>query len=58
MSAVESPIHVRRLKVAAYLAAGGREVWLVSDDGSLEIIDGRGRRSESAFGIRLVPPKL
>lgn len=44
-------------KVAAYLAAGAREVWLVADDGAVEILDEDGGRPSSVFGIELsVPP--
>lgn len=40
-------------KVAAYLAAGAVEVWLVPDHGALEIITKDGRGSVSSLGIEL-----
>jgi Uma2 family endonuclease len=42
-------------KVAAYLAAGAREVWLVQEH-ALEIIGGDGPRSASELGIDLALP--
>jgi Uma2 family endonuclease len=45
-------------KVAAYLAAGAREVWIVSEEGSVRYFNAQGPRAESAFGIRLtLPPR-
>jgi Uma2 family endonuclease len=43
-------------KVAAYLAAGAVEVWLVPDRGALEIIAKDGRRSASSLGMDLALP--
>lgn len=36
-------------KIALYLEAGAREVWIVSEDGSVEIHDAGGRQERSAF---------
>lgn len=44
-------------KVAAYLAAGAREVWLVPEDGPVEILSARGRETASAFGVELELPQ-
>jgi Uma2 family endonuclease len=45
-------------KLAAYLAAGAREVWIVSEDGSVRYFDAQGARKESAFNVRLaLPPR-
>jgi len=46
-----------RDKVAAYLAAGAREVWLVAEDGTVGIRDENGARSSSAFGIEIELPR-
>jgi len=43
-------------KVAAYLAAGAREVWLV-DENRIEIIGREGPRMSSELGIELVLPR-
>jgi len=44
-------------KLAAYLAAGAREVWIVADDRPIEIFDASGVRDSSAFGVALsLPP--
>jgi hypothetical protein len=45
-------------KVAAYLAAGAREVWLVSEDGSIRYFDASGEREKSDFPLTvfLQPP--
>jgi Uma2 family endonuclease len=43
-------------KVAAYLAAGAREVWLVGDDGVPEIHTSAGRVSASGLGFELPRP--
>jgi Uma2 family endonuclease len=40
-------------KVAAYLAAGATEVWLVKVDGTLEMLSQEGRIAASALGIVL-----
>jgi Uma2 family endonuclease len=44
-------------KVAAYLTAGAREVWLVDESSNLEIITERGRESASTLGIGLSLPQ-
>jgi hypothetical protein len=45
-------------KVAAYLAAGAREVWVVGEDGVPEIHTSAGRVAASALGFDLPrPPK-
>lgn len=47
-----------RQKLAAYLAAGAREVWIVSEDGAVKYFDAQGARNESAFNVRLaLPPR-
>ena len=46
-----------RDKVAAYLAAGAREVWVVAEDGSIEISNERGAQRSSVFGIVVTPPR-
>jgi len=46
-----------REKTAAYLAAGAREVWLVREDGSVEMFDASGAIDASSFGIALTPPR-
>jgi Uma2 family endonuclease len=43
-------------KVTAYLAAGAREVWLVSEDGSLEILSARGVQTRSCFDVDIKLP--
>jgi Uma2 family endonuclease len=43
-------------KVAAYLAAGSREVWVVGDDGVPEIHTSHGRVEASTLGFTLPPP--
>lgn len=44
-------------KIAAYLAAGAREVWLVADDRAIEIFGENGVRHSSVLGIELsLPP--
>jgi Uma2 family endonuclease len=45
-----------RDKVAAYLAAGAREVWVVAVDGAIEIVNDAGTQLASAFGIALTLP--
>jgi Uma2 family endonuclease len=47
-----------REKTRAYLAAGAREVWHVSEDGSVRYFDGTGARAASSFpvSISLPPP--
>ena len=43
-------------KVAAYLAAGAREVWVVGDDGAPEIHTSAGRCTVSGLGFELPRP--
>jgi Uma2 family endonuclease len=43
-------------KIAAYLAAGAREVWLVDEDGVAEIYTSAGRLSASTLGFELPRP--
>jgi hypothetical protein len=44
-----------REKVAAFLAAGAREVWVVGYDGVPEIDMSAGRAEASALGFELPP---
>lgn len=43
-------------KIAAYLAAGAQEVWVVGDDGVPEIHTSSGRASASTLGFELPQP--
>jgi Uma2 family endonuclease len=43
-------------KTAAYLAAGAQEVWLVSEDGSIRLVDPSGERESSRFGLTIALP--
>lgn len=43
-------------KVAAYLDAGAIEVWIVREDGGVEIMRKSGLRPSSSFGIDVVLP--
>ena len=45
-----------REKTRAYLAAGAREVWLVSEDGSVHYFDGSGEKPASQYPISLSLP--
>jgi Uma2 family endonuclease len=45
-----------RDKVAAYLAAGAREVWIVAEEGAVEIVNDGGAQPASAFGVALTLP--
>lgn len=46
-------------KIAAYLAAGAEEVWLVSEQGRIRFFGTSGESATSAFGIRpLLPPPV
>ena len=45
-------------KTRAYLAAGATEVWLVTEDGSIRIIDRSGEKTGSAFPITVQLPDL
>jgi Uma2 family endonuclease len=42
-------------KMAAYLAAGAVEVWLVAEDGTVEMFAADGRIEASSLGIALAP---
>jgi Uma2 family endonuclease len=42
-------------KTAAYLAAGATEVWLIGEDGAVEVFDARGRVAERSLGIAIGP---
>ncbi len=42
-------------KTRLYLDAGAVEVWVVREDGTVEIFGSEGRRSESTFGIAVEP---
>lgn len=44
-----------REKTAAYLAAGAVEVWLIAEDGSIEMFDASGRVEEGSLGIAIGP---
>jgi Uma2 family endonuclease len=46
-----------RAKTRAYLAAGAREVWILSEDGTWRIHDASGERAASQFPVRLSLPK-
>jgi Uma2 family endonuclease len=45
-------------KVAGYLAAGAREVWLVGEDGVPEFSTSGGRTPVSTLGFNLPPPPV
>lgn len=55
LSPSNSPAEINE-KVVAYLAAGAHEVWLVPEDGPVEILSTRGRESSSSFGVELRLP--
>jgi len=42
-------------KTVAYLAAGAIEVWIVAEDGAVEMFNGGGRIAESSLGIVMGP---
>ena len=44
-------------KAAAYLAAGAREVWLVPENGAMEIITAAGQQPSSSLGIDVLLPE-
>jgi Uma2 family endonuclease len=54
LSMTNSKIEMQE-KTAAYLAAGASEVWLVAEDGTVEMFDSSGRIAISALGIALGP---
>ena len=46
-------------KKAAYLAAGAREVWLVSEEGTIRYFDASGEQPKSAFPVSItLPPPI
>ncbi len=45
-----------RLKTRAYLTAGAREVWVVSEEGTTRFFDRGGERGATSFPVRLVLP--
>jgi len=48
-----------RQKIRAYLAAGAKEVWLVSEDGSIRYFDANGERERSQYPVSIaLPPPL
>jgi Uma2 family endonuclease len=57
-----SPSNVRaeiEEKTAAYLAAGAKEVWLVSEDGAIRYFDSSGEKPKSAFPVAItLPPPI
>ncbi len=46
-----------RDKTGAYLAAGAREVWVISEDGSIRFFAAAGERASSRYAIKLDPPR-
>ena len=46
-----------RYKTGAYLAAGAREVWVISEDGSIRFFAAAGERASSRYAIKLDPPR-
>lgn len=59
---IRSPSNLKdemALKTRAYLGAGAREVWIVSQDGDLSVFDLSGQRSASAYDVTLkLPPRI
>lgn len=45
-----------REKTGAYLTAGAREVWVISEDGSIRFFAAEGERVSSRYAIKLDPP--
>ena len=55
-SNTEAEIHG---KTDAYIAAGAREVWLVSEDGTIRFFDANGKRETSVFPVAItLPPPI
>jgi Uma2 family endonuclease len=57
---IVSPSNSRREideKIAAYLAAGAEEVWVVDQDGNAAFWGAEGKRSKSAFNVTFQPPR-
>jgi Uma2 family endonuclease len=44
-------------KIAAYLAAGAAEVWIVAQDGAIRCFTPSGEQPRSAFGVNAVLPR-
>ncbi|HEU0200874.1 MAG TPA: Uma2 family endonuclease [Burkholderiaceae bacterium] len=45
------------MKTRAYLQAGAKEVWIVSEDGEVAVFDHGGKRARSAYAVTLsLPP--
>jgi hypothetical protein len=45
--------------MSAYLHAGAKEVWLVTEEGAVRYFDGNGEKAQSAFAVALtLPPPL
>lgn len=44
-----------RFKIALYLAAGAREVWIAFEDGRTRFFDANGERPASAYGVDPTP---
>jgi Uma2 family endonuclease len=59
---IVSPSNVRaeiEEKTRAYLAAGAREVWVVSEDGSIRYFDRTGEKQASAYPVSVsLPPPI
>lgn len=45
-----------RDKTEAYLAAGAREVWVMSEEGTVRFFDATGERDSTRFAVALSPP--
>ena len=56
LSPSNTPIEMQE-KTAAYLAAGAVEVWLVAEDGAIEMFTERGRVETSELGIVMTLPR-
>lgn len=57
LSAANSAPEMRQ-KTAAYLTAGAIEVWLIAEDGTIEMLDERGRVAASRLDIAITPPAI
>ena len=42
-------------KAQLYLAAGAAEVWIVREDGTVELYGSEGQRTQSVFGVTVAP---
>lgn len=58
---IKSPSNPMREMVAkadAFLAAGAREVWIVSEDGDVDVLGANGQLSASSYAVTLnLPPR-